>query len=126
MAVCVTECSACGLVRMGFRFHATFCPRCGAGRGQFTERWISNPAPETLRQAERENPLRTLIDREMIAPRYRSGNCEAALDAARLIPRLATLVAAWDKTGHGACFNAILDNAVGSDSGPIWIAFHSK
>lgn len=52
--VAVTRCSHCGLERFGFRPHKGPCPRCD--RTFRPVRWITDPPPNIIRQAEREDP----------------------------------------------------------------------
>jgi hypothetical protein len=45
----------------------------------------------------------------------------AVIKSAKLRPRLQTLVANYEKTGHPACLNAIMDNADAN----LWITFYT-
>lgn len=46
--------------------------------------------------------------------------------AAKGIPRLKQIAENYGLTGHPACLNSIMDNAVGADSGHLWLIFYSK
>lgn len=48
------------------------------------------------------------------------------LDAARSIPHLKGLAANYDRTGHPAILNAIMDNAIGAGSGTLWLIFYTR
>lgn len=46
------------------------------------------------------------------------------LEAAKQIPRLRGLAENYEKTGHTACLNAIMSNALGTDAGHLWLIFY--
>ena len=46
--------------------------------------------------------------------------------AAKAIPHLKRIAENYEATGHPACLNSIMDNAIGSDSGHLWLIFYSK
>ena len=50
--VCVTRCGKCHLERFGFSPVTGNCPRCASPVS--VNRWINNPAPETIAQAAEE------------------------------------------------------------------------
>ena len=48
------------------------------------------------------------------------------LEAAKRIPRLHPLAENYERTGHPACLNAIMSNAIGADAGHLWLIFYAK
>lgn len=60
--------------------------------------------------------------------RYSRPNAAAwrrILEEARKIPRLRKIVENHDATGHPACLNAIMDAALGEDSGHLWLIYYT-
>lgn len=53
-------------------------------------------------------------------------NWKRVLEVAKQIPRLKLLAENYERTDHPACLNALMQAAIGADSGPIWLAFYSK